>query len=119
MEAGQVGECGLKGAGKEGEQGAKSPGEWRVEDKAWLAGTEGGSEGPARGEVAVGELAGGLLPGEQVEVKIVAAGAAVEEKWKNSKECGERNEEIGKPVALHGERVAQRGQIGRRYHECC
>jgi hypothetical protein len=39
-------------------------------------------------EVAVGELAGGLHPAEEVEVKIVAAGAAFDEEGQDGEEGG-------------------------------
>ena len=66
----------------EAEDGADGPGEGWVEDEAGLAGVVGGSVGPVRVEVAVGELAGGFQPAEEVEVEVVAAGAAVEDEWK-------------------------------------
>jgi hypothetical protein len=42
-----------------------------------------------------------------VEVEVVAAGAAVEDEWQDGDECGERDQEIRKPVALHGVSIAE------------
>jgi hypothetical protein len=52
-------------------------------------------------QVAVAELVGGFEPVEEVEVEVVAAGAAVKDEWKDGDECGERDQEVGEPVALH------------------
>ena len=70
----------------EAEDGADGPGDGRVEDEAGLAGVPGGGVGPVRMEVAVGELAGGFEPVEDVEVEVVAAGAAVEDERKDGDE---------------------------------
>ena len=56
--------------------------------------------------VAVSELAGGLLPAEQVEAEIVAAGGAAEKERKDGEQGGERNKEKGQPIARHEVRVA-------------
>ena len=50
-------------------------------------------------EVAVGELAGGFEPAEEVEVEVVAAGAAVEDEGQDGEERGERDEELVEAVA--------------------
>jgi hypothetical protein len=50
----------------------------------------------------VGELAGGLHPVEDVEVEVVAAGAAVEQERNDGEQRGDRDEDVGKPVAMHG-----------------
>ena len=86
----------------EAEDGSDGPGEGRVEDEAWFAGVPGGRVGPVRMQVAVGELAGCLEPVEDVEVEVVAAGAAVEDERKDGDERGERKKDVGKSVALHG-----------------
>ncbi len=52
-------------------------------------------------ESSVGELLGGFEPVEEVEVEVVAAGAAVEDEGKDDDECGYRDEEIGKSIARH------------------
>ena len=96
--------------GGEGEEGADGPGEWGVEDEAGFAGAPGGGRGPAWVEVAEGELPSGLLPGEEVEVEVVAAGAAVQEKGGDGEQGGERDEEEGQPGGLRGEAV--RGLAG-------
>ena len=44
-------------------------------------------------QVAVGELAGGLHPVEEVEVEVVAAGAAVQDEGKDGDEGGEGKDE--------------------------
>ena len=81
--------CRLHRGDGQAEEGAEGPGERRVEDEARLAGVEGGGEGPVRVQVAVAELARGLHPVEQVEVEVVAAGAAVEEEWEDGDEGGQ------------------------------
>jgi hypothetical protein len=86
----------------EAEDGSDGPGEGRVEDEAGLAGVPGGGVGPAGEEVAVGELAGGFEPVEDVEVEVVAAGAAVEDERKDSDERGDRDEQVVEAVARHG-----------------
>ncbi len=45
-------------------------------------------------EVAVSELAGGFEPVEEVEVEVVAAGAAVEDEREDGDECGYWDEEV-------------------------
>ena len=58
-------------------------------------------------QVGVGELAGCLHPVEQMEVEVVAAGAAVENEGQDGDAGGEWNQEVGEPVALHVLRVSQ------------
>ena len=59
-----------------------------VEDEAGFAGVVGGSVGPVRVKVAVGELPGGFEPAEDVEVEVVTAGAAVDEEGKDGDQRG-------------------------------
>ena len=86
----------------EAEDGSDHPGERWVEDEAGLAGVPGGGVCPVEEEVAVGELAGGFKPIEDVEVEVVAAGAAVEDEREDSDERGDRDEQVVEAVALHG-----------------
>ncbi len=74
----------------EAESGADGPCKWRVEDEAGLACVPCGGVGPVGVQVAVGELAGGLHPTEDVEVEVVAAGAAVYQKRNDGDERGYR-----------------------------
>ena len=46
-------------------------------------------------EVAVGELARGFEPVEEVEVEVVAAGATVDEERKDGDERGYGDEDVG------------------------
>jgi hypothetical protein len=46
-------------------------------------------------QVAVGELAGGFHPVEEVEVEVVAAGAAIDEEWQDGDERGYWDEDVG------------------------
>ena len=62
---------------QQSKQRAQNPRERRVEDEAWLARIEGRCERPVWMQVAVAELARGLHPVQQMEVEVVAAGAAV------------------------------------------
>jgi hypothetical protein len=57
---------------------------------------------------SVSELVGGFEPVDEVEVEVVAAGAAVADERKDDDECCYRNEEIGKSIAQHEVRVQQR-----------
>ena len=90
-----------QGFGGEGEQATEGPGEGWIEDEAGLAGAEGRREGPSRVEGAACELGGGLLPAEQMEVEVVAAGAAVQQEGKEGDEGGEGNQQEGQPVSRH------------------
>ena len=72
----------------EAEDGSDGPGERRVEDEAGFSGVVGRGEGPVRVEIAVSKLACGFHPVEEVEVEVVAAGAAVDEKWQDGDERG-------------------------------
>ena len=60
-------------------------------------------------QVAVGELAGGLHPAEEVEVEVVAAGAALQDERKDSDERDEGEHKVRTSVARHDLRVAHRG----------
>src|ERR1700689_1738604 len=69
-------------------------------------------------QVAVGELAGGFKPVEDVEVEVVAAGGAVEDEGKDGDQRGEGEEDVGKSVALHGVRVSQSVAMGAEDLPC-
>ncbi len=91
--AGGEGEPGVEDWGpcpgeEQAEDGADGPGERWVEDEAGFSGVPCGGVGPVRVKVAVGELAGGFHPAEEVEVEVVAAGAAVDEEWDDGEERG-------------------------------
>ena len=79
----------------EAEDGAGGPGERWVEDEARFASVPCWSVGPVRVEVAVGELAGGFEPTEDVEVEVVAAGAAVYQEGNDGQERGYGDQEVG------------------------
>jgi hypothetical protein len=49
----------------------------------------------------VSELLGGFEPVDEMEVEVVATGAAVADEGKDDDECGYRDEEIGKSIAQH------------------
>ena len=83
-----------------------SPGEGRVEDEAGLAGVPGGGDGPVGVEVAVAELAGGFEPVEEVEVEVVAAGAAVEDEGRMARR------RRGDEELRHGGRDGARAGMG-------
>lgn len=86
---------------KEAENGTNRPREWWIEDEAGLACVVGGAEGPVWVEIAVSELMGGFHPVEEVEVEVVAAGAAFQYEGKDSDEGGEReDEEVNPFIAL-------------------
>ena len=58
------------------------------------------------------ELPGSLLPAEEVEVEVVAAGGAVEEEGKDGEERGEWDEEQGSIATRHRLRVKQAVRSG-------
>ena len=69
-------------------------GDGRVEDegKRGSPAFQARGVGPAGVKVAVGELAGGLEPVEDMEVEVVTAGAAVEDESQDGDEGGEGDE---------------------------
>ena len=70
-------EDGSPGPGEyDAEDGANGPRDGWVKDEAGFACSVGGGEGPGGVEVAVTELRGGFEPAKEVEVEVVAAGAA-------------------------------------------
>ena len=73
---------------EEAEDGSDGPRDGWVEDEAGFAGVPCRGVGPVRVQVAVGELAGGFHPVEEVEVEVVAAGAAVYEEGQGGEERG-------------------------------
>ena len=89
----------------EGQQRAEHPRERRVEDEARLAGVEGGGKGPARLQGPVAELLRRVEPGLQVEVDVVAAGAA---EGKQRQDCDQGGAEDQDVVAPHGVSVSRR-----------
>src|SRR5215475_13152026 len=97
------------------EEGADRPGEWRVEDEAWLAGIPCGSVGPVWVEIAVAKLFESLEPVDEVKVVVVAAGGASDDERKNGDERGYQDEEIGASIA-HLLRVPQPWKRSRSLH---
>ena len=54
----------------------------------------------------MGELTGGFEPVEDVEIEVVAAGAALDDEWEDSDERGQGDEDVGQPGSGHGESIA-------------
>ena len=104
----EVWEC----CGEEGQQSADGPGERWVKDEAGLAGAKSGRESPPRMESAMGPLAGGLLPAEQMKAEIVTAGWAIEDEGKDGKQSDEGDEDQGQPIALLHEKKAISRVVG-------
>ena len=91
----------------EAEDGSDDPGDGWIEDEAGLPGVPSGCVGPVGVEVAVGELVGSFKPVEDVEVEVVAAGAALEDERKDSDERDDRDEDVGNSIAPHDSRVSR------------